>query len=88
MEPPSGSESVASFPVSLSTSATQFFFPEWVTAVFYGCDWHVVKPGSFKEGIATDHGEMAVYQDWFDDELVFVTEPITGYKVKKPTLPE
>ena len=64
---------------------TQFFFASWVTAIFYGGRWHDVQPGSFKEGIGTDHGEMAVYKDTFNlDEVVFITEPITGYKVKEP----
>lgn len=66
----------------------QFFLPEWVVGVFYGGRWNDVKEGSLREGILSDYGEMVVYEDPFAGELVFVLEPITGYKVKKPTPPE
>ena len=67
----------------------QYFFPEWVTGVFYGGHWHDVKPESFVEDLPTiDHGTMSVYQDPFTQEMVFVVEQITGFKVKKPVPPE
>ena len=66
---------------------TQFFFQEWITSVLYAGQWHMVKEGTFKEGICTDRGEMAVYEDPFDGEILFVMEPITGYRVKKPIPP-
>ena len=69
------------------STETQFFFPEWVVGIFYGNHWEQVKPGSFKEGIGTDHGEMAVYEDPFNDEIVFVMEEITAYRIKKPPPP-
>jgi hypothetical protein len=72
---------------STDTQATQYFFPEWVTGVFYGGHWEQVKLGTYQEGIPTDHGDMVTYVDPFDDEIVFVLEPITGYRVKKPQPP-
>lgn len=75
-------------PDTQSTNGTQYFFPEWVTGVFYAGHWEIVKEGSYNEGLPTDHGEMATYLDPFnEDEIVFVLEPITGYRVKKPQPP-
>lgn len=49
----------------------------------------MVAEGSFKERVDTDHGTMAVYEDPFDGQIMFVKEPITGYRVKKPeAIPE
>ena len=47
----------------------------------------MVKVGTFKEGISTDHGPMAFYEDPFEDEGIFVTEEITAYRVKRPPPP-
>lgn len=69
------------------TQVGVYFLPEWVTSIFYGGTWHVVKDGTFREGIATDHGEMSVYEDPFDGEITFVLETITGYRIKKPVDP-
>lgn len=70
------------------TETGQYFLPEWITGVFYGGCWHEVREGTFREGIGTDQGDMAVYEDPFDGQILFITEPITGFRVKKPTPPE
>lgn len=92
MKPSNGSKATESSPASPATdcafSPTQYFFPSWVSAVFYGSAWNMVKVGTFKEGVETDHGIAAVYEDPFDGELMFVMEPITGYRVKKPEVIE
>jgi hypothetical protein len=64
-----------------------YFPPHWIVGVFYGGSWHDVEEGSFKEGICTDHGPMAVYRDPFNKEAIFLTERITGFRVKKPEDP-
>lgn len=86
MKHSNGSKATGSSPASPATSPTptQYFFPSWVSAVFYAGTWNMVKVGTYKEGVETDHGIAAVYEDPFDGELMFVLEPITGYRVKKP----
>lgn len=64
-----------------------YFPPQWIVGVFYGGHWHDVEEGSFKEGLVSDHGQMAVYRDPFNQDAVFITEPITGFKVRKPPPP-
>lgn len=86
MKPNSGSPGRESSPASRQAEeSAQYFFPEWVVGVFYGGHWEPVKIGSFKEGVPTDdHGSLVVYEDPFNGEIVFVMEPITGFRVKKP----
>ena len=70
------------------TDPTQFFFPNQIVGIFYGSRWHEVKEGTFKDGIDTaDHGEMSVYMDPFSEEIIFLTEHISGFKIKKPEPP-
>lgn len=82
MKPSHGSTNRESSPASPATNT--YFFPSWVSSVFYGGSWHMVKPGTYKENIETDHGVMVVYEDPFDGEIIFVKEIIKGYRVKKP----
>lgn len=62
----------------------QYWFPTWVTGIFYGGQWHDVAQGKFREGVLTDHGDMTAYEDPFSGEKIFITEKITGYRVKEP----
>lgn len=88
MRPTGGStprESSQDSPLTDETQTqTQFFFPEWIVGVFFGGRWHDVKEGSFREGISTDHGEVSFFEDPFSGEAIFILQPITGYRVKKP----
>src|SRR5689334_22209927 len=89
MKSKSGSSDRVSLPDTPTTEpTTYFFFPEWVIGVFYAGHWDQVKEGTFREGIPTRYGDMVVYEDPFNGELTFVSEPITGYRVKRPTPPE
>lgn len=63
------------------------FLPEWVIEIFYGGHWYPVKKGTYKETLS-DQGTTVVYQDSFDESIVIITEPITGYKIEKPVLEE
>jgi hypothetical protein len=58
-----------------------------VTEVFYGCQWHQVRPGSFQR-IKTNAGIAYHYEDPFSEETVFVVTDIKGYKFRKPDPPE
>lgn len=89
MKPQSGSSTEGSSLDSRSTdTSTQFFFDTWVVGVFFGGEWHQVKPGSFNEAVHTDRGEMSVFEDPFNEEIVFVLGEILAYRVKKPPPPE
>ena len=88
MKPHNGSidreSSQDSQPTESEPKVGQFFLPEWVVGVLYSGRWHDVKEGTFREGISTDHGDLAVYEDPFDGNVVFVLDSIIGYRVKKP----
>ena len=64
-----------------------FFLPEWVIGIFFDGHWEQVKEGTFREGIDTDDGPMAVFEDPFGGEVVFVLTDITAYRIKKPEPP-
>jgi hypothetical protein len=89
MKPNDGSTSKESSPGDLQTEFPDsvYFPPQWIVGIFYGGRWHDVEEGSFREGIDTDHGPMAVYRDPFNKDAVFLVEPITGFKVRKPEPP-
>lgn len=77
-----GSSDKESSPDSPSTSTTPyFFFSEWVVGVFFGGMWHQVKPGTLKKVDV-----MNVFQDPYDDNLIYVLEKIAAYRVEKPEL--
>lgn len=69
-------------PVNQPTSRDEYFLPEWVIGVFYGNKWYEVEEGSLKT-ISTERGRMTVYVDEYSKEVVFLSFPITGWRIKQ-----
>lgn len=68
-------------PVSQSTNGPEYFLPEWVNEVFYGGQWHEVKEGSLRQGVQTTRGTITIYVDGYSDQIIFLEEKITGYRI-------
>lgn len=68
------------------TELGKFFLDEWIEEILYSGHWFKIKVGTYKEVEILD-GVMVVYQDPFDDMLVFVLERVVGFKVKRPEPP-
>ena len=58
-----------------------YFLLEWVIGIFYGGNWHFVEEGSLKEQ-SGPRGKRVVYIESYTNEIVFLEEKITGFKIK------
>lgn len=65
-----------------SLSTDPYFLLEWVTGIFYGSRWHDVREGTLKEQ-TTSRGKRLVYVDQYTDEIIFLEERVTGFKIKQ-----
>lgn len=70
-------------PDSRSTKNKEYFLPEWVTGIHYAGSWYDVEEGSFRQGVQTTRGTMTIYVDSYSDEVIFLEERITGYRIKQ-----
>lgn len=67
----------------VSQSIKNHFLEEWVTSIFYGGEWNDVEDGTLKENVKDVRGLMSTYIDKHTKEVVFITEKITGYRIKQ-----
>lgn len=66
------------------TLSNQNYDPELITEVFYAGQWFQIEQGSYRK-FDTDAGLTHIYRDPFSEELVSITEKVTGYKFQKVT---
>jgi hypothetical protein len=64
------------------TLSNQDYDPELITEIFYGGQWFPIERGSYRK-FDSSAGLTHIYRDPFSEELVSITEKVTGYKFRK-----